>query len=70
MNEINKSQNKTVLAPDDNAFENLINNNQNFTDIDESSDEIKKLLRQHVVFHSISSSDLKNSKHFEFSLFF
>ena len=62
LSEMGRNPHKTILAPEDNAFENLMNNNQNFTDIDESSDEIKKLLRQHIVFKSISSSDLKKCK--------
>ena len=62
LSEMGQNLHKTILAPEDNAFENLMNNNQNFSDIDEGSDEIKKLLRQHLVFHSVSSADLKKSK--------
>lgn len=59
ISELGRNPHKTILAPDDNAFENLMNNNQNFSDIDESSEEIKKLLRQHIVFSSVSSTELK-----------
>lgn len=67
ISELGRNPHKTILAPDDNAFENLMNNNQNFSDIDESSEEIKKLLRQHIVFSSVSSTELK--KHGSYSVF-
>ena len=62
--EFDRVKPKTILAPDDNAFENLINNNQNFSDISETSEDIKKLLRQHVIYTSVSSADLRKSKFF------
>ncbi|KAH9387563.1 fatty acid synthase beta subunit fas1 [Tyrophagus putrescentiae] len=59
ISEMDRQTHKTILAPDDNAFENLVNNNENFTDINERSEEIRKILRQHIVMHSVSTTDLK-----------
>lgn len=61
LSELNRHSNKTVLAPDDNAFANLVDNNQKFAGIDENSEEMKKLLRQHLVYQQVSSSDLRRS---------
>lgn len=68
LSEIGRNPHKTILAPEDNAFENLVHNNQNFSSIDEGSDEIKKLLRQHIVYKSVSSADLKKSEFDDFLL--
>lgn len=62
LSEISRNLHKTILAPDDNAFKNLMNNNLNFSEINENSEEMKKLLRQHIVLHSVSSTDLKKGK--------
>ena len=62
ISEMDRQTHKTILAPDDNAFENLVNNNENFTDINERSEEIRKILRQHIVMHSVSTTDLKKGK--------
>ncbi|KAH7643632.1 fasciclin-1-like protein [Dermatophagoides farinae] len=64
LSNIGKNSNKTVLAPDDNAFANLMDNNQNFAGISEDSDEMKKLLLNHVVYQQVSFSDLKRSAGF------
>ncbi|KPM08418.1 fasciclin-1-like protein [Sarcoptes scabiei] len=61
LSELNRHSNKTVLAPDDNAFANLVDNNQKFAGIDENSEEMKKLLRQHLVYQQVSSSDLRRN---------
>lgn len=61
LNEINKRPQKTILAPDDNAFDNLILNN-NFSNVERDYDRVQSLLRQHVIFESVSSTDLKKSK--------
>lgn len=70
LDELRNNPNKTVLAPDDNAFTNLIDNNQNFAGIRDDSEEMKNLLRQHVVPVQVSSSDLKRSNLFYHLFFF
>ncbi|KAH9392431.1 retention in endoplasmic reticulum protein 1 [Tyrophagus putrescentiae] len=59
ISEMDRQTHKTNFASEDNAFENLVNNNENFTDMNDHNEEIRKILRQHSVMHSVSTTYLK-----------